>query len=118
MNVEWTDEMASLLEDERVALTWSRQKLAAEAGVSERTVVDLERNSRHGGTDGLRPRRATVQKVANALGSQQLADLTGVKIRIRTEPPGMYRQFQNTEKLTNDEVADLQGIIDSITRNR
>lgn len=109
MNVEWTDEMAGLLRAAREDLGWSRLHLAAEAGLSERTIVDLENNRRSGEEGPLTPRKDTVRKLVAALHFEELADLAGVQLPARARG-----RLRREDQLTAAQTAEVEQFIDWI----
>lgn len=113
--MEWSAAMAQQLRSARDRLGWSRLTLAAKAGVSERTIVDLETNRRSGQPDqSLRPRKGTVIRIAAALGDGELATLAGVPYGEDGLSPAPEALFRRGEQLTPEQRARVQGYIDAL----
>lgn len=113
MTIDWTDDMAGLLQTTREDLGWSRQKLAAEAGVSERTIVDLENNYRPGKQGTVQPRKSTVIKIVRTLNHPDLAALADITLPATasyTVRTGSDRDLEILEVLTRHLMPAIEEI--------
>jgi transcriptional regulator with XRE-family HTH domain len=112
----WTEELATLLRSARENRGWSRKRLADEAGVSERTVIDYERLARGDGS-AINPRRSTVARVVRALGDHDLARSSGIELR---DERALLPEARSDEMLAivDDVLAQLERLAAMLVERR
>jgi class 3 adenylate cyclase/tetratricopeptide (TPR) repeat protein len=91
-----------LLRQYRLAAGLSQEELAEVAGISARAISDLERGARH------RPYRATVTRLAQALGLSE-EERSALQLAARTRPPSGGAGSPSATSVHTFVIADVRG---------